>query len=223
MIVPNDDTTTKHVPISPISKYMDVYNRSIQDATLRLKASQTLGSFPRRKKLADVLSTSGSIYDLPTCALPRPFKQGTVQRGTEFMIDFCKGVVDQVISRGLNEIMMTLQQDDDTIVVKSQSPIGCLAWEYQILRTVEIRIQKELPRSIVSPFPTALSFVFLADGAILTTSMDRNSGRNLMDLKRLYDAIGEEIPEVLILHYTARMLHYIELLHWHAKVLVRHV
>ena len=117
---------------------MNLFTRNMQEATSRLKSSQTLGSFPRRTTLTEVLSTSGCVYDLPTCVLPRQFKQGTVQSGTEFVIDFCKGVVDQVIVRGSKEIVVTLQQQEEekgsvgikSIFVKtSQSRTGCLAFD----------------------------------------------------------------------------------------------
>ena len=226
VIVPNDDTTLP-IPNPHAYKYTDVYTRNIQDATTRLKASCIVGSFPRRKTLAHVLSTPGCVYDVPTCVLPRPFKQGTVQAGTEFVIDFCKAVVDQVIAQESNEIRVVLNEDHQAgngpIALKSQWPIGCLPWEYEILRKINDRVQNEFPRSATSPspFPIALSFVFLADGALFTSSMESQSRMSLRDLKHVYDASGEEIPEVLILHYTARMLHSIEMLHWHAKVLVR--
>jgi hypothetical protein len=225
VIVPNEDTTM-FIPDSHTYQYTEVHTRSIKEALARLKTSCTLGSFPRRKTLALVLSTPGCVYDIPTCVLPRPLKQGTVKAGTEFIIDFCKAIVDHVVVQESNEIMVVLQEDGPSgvgpIAVKSQSPMGSLAWEYDVLCKINDRAQNEGPRSIISttPFPSALSFVFLADGALLTTSMESKPRLNLSDLKLAYDVSGEEIPEVLILHYTARMLYYIEMLHWQAKVLV---
>lgn len=229
VIVPNEDTTIIVPPDSHTYQYTEIHTRNVKEAITRLKTSSTMGSFPRRKNLTSVLSTPGCVYDLPTCVLPRSFKQGNIQVGTEFAIDFRHAIVDQVLHQNSNEIQVVLNEDGPSgagpISMKSQSPMGCLAWEYEVLRKINDRVQNEVPISIsaATPFPTALSFVFLADGAILTTLMESKSRyRSLSDLKRVYDMTGEEMPEVLILHYTARMLYSIEMLHWHAKVLVRY-
>ena len=234
VIVPSDDTTTM-IPMidsAPSYRYMDVHSRNIHEATTRWKRSTTTttsgGSFPRRTTLARVLSKAGCVYDLPTCVLPRSFKQGTVQIGTEFVIDNCSAVVDQVVAQTSNETVVILRETGiGPMMLKSQSPMECLAWEYHILQIIGDRIPNEEHSTsktttiTTSPFPCALSFVNLADGAMLSTSTGSKTGWNLVHLQRAYDAKGDEIPEVLILHYTARMLQHIEMLHWHAKVLVR--
>jgi len=43
---------------------------------------------------------------------------------------------------------------------------------------------------------------------------------NLVTLVNAYKKLGEHTPEVVAMNYTARMLKHLELLHWHAKVLV---
>jgi hypothetical protein len=153
-----------------------------------------------------------------------------VQVGTEFVIDFNKAIVHQVLRQESKEVVVVFNEDGEPdlrpIIMKVQSPIRCLAWEYEVLCKINDRIRPNVSKSFPSPkaFPTALSLVFLADGAILTTSMVKNQSLsrtlNLSDLKRMYDRSGEEIPEILIIYYTARMLYTIELLHWQAKVLV---
>lgn len=46
------------------------------------------------------------------------------------------------------------------------------------------------------------------------------SGLNLVDVVNLYKSrLGENVPELLALHYTARMLCHVETLHWHGKIL----
>jgi hypothetical protein len=223
-IIP-DDTTVFQLPNDYPCSYCDIYTNNLNESRIRLKESKTAGSFPRRKTLAHVLSTSGFVCDLPTYVIPRPLKQRTVQHGVELIIDCCKGIVDQELGRGSNGIVVVLEEEGQSdigpIAIKSQSPTGCLAWEYEILKTIENRVRDGNSKQIGSlPFPTALSFVSLADGALLTTTAASRSGLNLIDLKNIYADNGEDIPEVLVLYYTTRMLHHIELLHWHAKVLV---
>ena len=46
------------------------------------------------------------------------------------------------------------------------------------------------------------------------------SGLNLVDVVNMYKAkLGENVPELLAIHYTARMLNHLEMLHWHGKIL----
>jgi hypothetical protein len=227
MIAPigTDATTTMHIVHDDRGMgYIDLHKGDINDAIDRLKAN-AISSFPRRKTLSHVLSTPGMICNLPTNALPRPIKHGPIQPGTQLTIDSCNGVVDLELRRNSSRVEFILKEDGQfdagPIVVKAQSPIGSLAWEYEILRKVEERIQQEDLKSVLRlPYPKALSFVAFTDGATLTMSTGSTSRLSLIDLNNLYTKLGEEIPEILALHYTARMLHHLELLHWHAKVLV---
>lgn len=46
------------------------------------------------------------------------------------------------------------------------------------------------------------------------------SGLNLVDIVNLYKTkLGQNVPELLAMHYTARMLSHLEMLHWHGKIL----
>jgi len=75
-------------------------------------------------------------------------------------------------------------------------------------------------------FPVALSYLSLADGALLgmTAGLTKASlSLNLVDLANLYRIrFGQSgVPEILAFYYTARMLRTLEVLHWRGKVLVR--
>lgn len=46
------------------------------------------------------------------------------------------------------------------------------------------------------------------------------NGMNLVDKSNIYKVReGGPVPELIAMHYTARMLKHIELLHWHGKML----
>jgi len=105
-----------------------------------------------------------------------------------------------------------------TIAVKAQCPTDCLAWECEILRKLESRAKVD---DATYGFPCALSFLSLADGAILSMTAGSNSGLNLVDLANVYKLkLGEHVPEIIALHYVSRMLRHLEQLHWHGKILV---
>lgn len=105
----------------------------------------------------------------------------------------------------------------DTIAVKAQAPTGCLAWECEILRRLEERIEEEDGTYV---FPKPLSFVSLADGGILGMTAGSKTGFNLVDLVNIYKLkLGEHVPEIVTLHYVSRLLRHLEQLHWHGKVL----
>lgn len=227
---------TIRIPLAGAIDYATLHSRDIEESVLRVK-SNALGSFPNVKSLSNALPTRGLNCDLPTYVLPRPLKRGTVQKGTQLTVGFSNGVleqehglgfsngiIEQELGRGVDGIVVLLegdgQLDTSPIAVKAQSPIGCLAWEYEILKKVEDRVRSSSQTAGRLPFPLALSFVSLADGAMLTMSAGSRSGLNIVDLANVYASLGEQVPQILALHYTARMLHHLEVLHWHAKVLV---
>lgn len=216
IIVPNGTDETMHFLPKGID-YLELIQRNIQLAQEKIQTSVAAHEFPRRKPLSQVLSTSG-IYRLPTHVLPRPLKQGNVEQGTTLALDTCTGVVDRVVSRQAHDLTLVLKDESNPVVIKAQFPTGSLTWEYEILQRIEQRIQTSLLRV---GFPTVKAFVALADGAIFSMHIESRSGMNLIDLNKMYTEAGEEIPEIVALHYAARMLQTLESLHWHAKILVR--
>ena len=128
----------------------------------------------------------------------------------------------------------------NAVALKVQSPIGGLAWEYSILQIINRRVPKldarrnggrrhrRLSDSLSAagdgrtalPFPQPFSFVAFENGGLLGMTAASNSGINLVDLVNFYRKSGEgQIQELVIIHYTARMLKHMESLHWHGKVM----
>lgn len=193
-----------------------------QDIELSLKRviASAARCIPRSTSLAAVLRDYRTSCHLDSHTLPRPLKRLHNIEDVEIKLDQCSGRVKQELGRGAYGVVVLLDGDgQDDIAVKVQSPSGCLGHEYDILRKVEERVQYN-NSSGRQKFPCALSFISFADGALLAMTAASLSGFTLIDLVNLYSAHGENIPEIIAIYYTAKMLDHIEMLHWKAKVLV---
>lgn len=166
--------------------------------------------------LVVMLSKKGSIVELTNQSLPRGLRRKTSTQGEEIKVGSRTGIVKQELGRGSYGVVVLLDSDrEGTIAVKAQAPTDCLAWEYIVMRRLEERCQID-----PFPFPRPLSFVSLADGAMLGMTAGSQNGMNLVDISNVYKVQeGCQVPELVALHYTAKMLKHIETLHWHGKVL----
>lgn len=203
--------------------YSFIHNRDKTSAIQRLKSSSNVaGDF--RAPLEVLLSESGVVYDLPEFLLPRTLRSKALQGKKDINIGKHKGVVRTELGRGGYGVVVLLDVDCDKrkrdLAVKAQSPTDCLAWEYEVLKRVEQRIGSITQG--VYPFPKPMAFISLADGGMMSMTAGSKSGLNLVDLVNVYKVrLGEPVPEIIALHYTARMLQRIEVLHFNTKVLVR--
>lgn len=204
--------------------YVVLHKQDVEKAKDCVK-ERASGSLPRDASLSKILSAK-LVCDLPTQVLPRPLKKkDLLLSGDLLKMGRSSATVRKELGRGAYGIVVSLENSDGessshaSVAVKAQSPVGCLAWEYEVLRRVEQRIVESSTTIDSLPFPNPLSFIVLADGAMLGMTTG-GSGRNLFDLAQVYSKVGKEVPEVVAMHYTSRMLHHLELLHWHAKVLV---
>jgi hypothetical protein len=220
-------TVTIQMPTTKPLDYVALHVHDVQNATVRAK-SLALGTLTRKDtSLFTALSTKGFAYSMPNYVVPRSMKHGVAIPGDRIKIGFSSAIVKKEIGRGAYGVVVLVGEDsngNDTaspIAVKVQCPMGCLAWEYDILQKIEQRIKaSSKPSTVQLPIPSPLSFVALADGALMGTTA-AGSGTNLVDLRNAYQRKNKRVPEILALHYTARMLHHLEILHWHAKILVR--
>ena len=166
--------------------------------------------------LVATLSKKGSVVELPNQALPRGLRRKTSTQGEEIKVGSRTGIVKQELGRGSYGVVVLLDSErEGVIAVKAQSPTDCLAWEYIVMKRLEERCRIE-----PYPFPRPLSFVSLADGAMLGMTAGSQNGMNLVDISNVYKVQeGCQVPELIALHYTAMMLKHIETLHWHGQIL----
>jgi len=220
-----ESTVTMQLPKARAIDYIALHKQDVESAKDCIK-ERASGSIPREASLTKILSTKQLVCDLPTQVLPRPLKKkDLLQRGDQLKMGLSSATVHKELGRGAYGIVVSLEENDcesgshSLIAVKAQSPVGCLAWEYEALRRVEQRIKESSTTIDSLPFPSPLSLIVLADGAMLGMTTG-GSGMNLFDLAHAYSKVGKEVPEVVTMHYTSRMLHHLELLHWRARILV---
>lgn len=213
--------TTYHHDAEPLD-YTKVHLDNL-NISLEFAQNHSCSCLPKGKSLFSTFSVSGRIYDLKKHVLPRLLKQSIVPDGTCVKISTCSGKVKRQIGRGKHGIVAILDNEKNCnshIVIKTRSPTTSLAWEFDVLRKLEMRVRPHWKQQYPLPFPVEVSLILLADGAILGMKASSLSGFNLLSLANIYRRHGIVMPEILVLHYTSIMLHTLEVLHWHGKVLV---
>jgi hypothetical protein len=228
-IMPSEDCTeTFGGGTAALQDAVDFGSRHEQDvkgAIQRLSARSV--SFPKnRKSLEKILSTKDFVCNLPSHPLPQPLRtlKSEVAPGTKIVFGRSVAAVKLELGRGAyGRVVMLVPEGsaDAKAAVKAQSPAGSLAWEYEILEKLRDRTADKYGPLNRAPFPVPLSYLALADGAMLTMEAVSSSGLNFVDLINVYrkrDSPG--LPEILALHYVSRMLEALENLHWFGKILV---
>jgi len=228
-ILPNEDTTEALPPVilSGAVDYEINRKNDMKSAIQRLSSKSV--SFPKnRKSLEKILTTEKFVCNLPSHVLPHNLRlqKSAVASGTGIVLGRSSASVKRELGRGAYGCVLLLEsegnQSDAKAAVKAQSPVGSLAWEYEILERLRDRFRSKFGESKRVPFPAPLSFVSLADGALLTMEAVSTSGLNFIDLINVHRQIRGEpaLPEILALHYVSRMLEALEHLHWFGNVLV---
>ena len=192
----------------------------------------------------NIFEEENSVYDRRNLILPKGLRK-TPKKGTEMDMGEYSLRVKHELGRGVHGIVVlcdcrTISSKTDTypIALKVQSPTGCLAWEYSILKLLTERVSKKIGVGAIAkrrrrsmmppewkeistteeyPFPKALSFAVFSDGAVLGMTAGSMSGCTLIDVVNAHQG---SVPELIAIHYTSRMLLHLETLHWHGKILV---
>ena len=200
------------------------YEKALKASTfgaMRLIKDAASGSVEQCSSLIDVLSTT-CVYDVPKYVLPRIFRKKLLDKGSEIKIGYSKGTIKRELGRGANGVVVLLSVDseiNESVAVKAQASTPTLAMEYEMLKRIELRIGKRwAPDKVLPfPFPKPLSFVALADGGMMSMTAASEYGLTLLDLVNLYRQCNEKIEDLIPLHYASRMMHHLELLHFHGK------
>ena len=213
--------------------HKDDIRNSLRKLDQEARKSSNRRPFSRESEemdLGTLLSTKGTVRDMPTQSMPQALKKKTSTQGSEISVGNKCGVIKHELGRGSYGVVIMLETDHQDcnpneggiVAVKAQSPTDCLAWEYEVMRKLEERVSLHYPRTASSPFPfpLPLSFVSLSDGGLLGMTAGSSTGMNLVDIVNVYKTCeGCPVPELIAIHYTSRMLKHIETLHWHGKIL----
>lgn len=217
----HDDTTAMfaHTLAEARAKAV-IYNEAhkadikLANKVVKLKASSQL---PFTGSLSDVLATKGLVCSCPTDVIPRVFKRDQLKPGEQINVERCSAAIKKELGRGSYGVVALLQaSDQSSLAVKVQKPVKALAWEYEIMQ----RLEHRLGHRPIASFPRPLSFLSLADGAMLSMTLGSDSGLNLVDLVNVHMLkLNDHVPEIIVLYYTSIMLKQIYILHCHGKVL----
>jgi len=181
--------------------------------------------FPRNmRSLYSVLSQE-AIYSSDH-VIPRVLKRKSKIKPQETIkISKTSATVEKELGRGAYGTVVLLEANPSCakrkVCIKAQSPTDCLAWEYEILESLDRRCRRAGEKS---PFPRPFSYLGLEDGALLAMTASSCSGLTILDLVNNYKMSSTTasglMPEILAIHYASRMLRTIELLHHKGKILV---
>ena len=182
------------------TSYLSLHEKDLNDALFNLKKSEW--------QQEDVTMLKSN--------LPRGLK-GNVKSKMKFQVTNGEYVIINKLGSGcFGTVLLCLNlASKEQIALKIQKEVDSLAWEFEILNRINRRIGPNLKHL----FPTTKHLTGFLNGAILGMTAASRTGVNLLDVVNVYNC---SVPELLVVHYTARMLKHIETLHLSAKVLVSH-
>ena len=175
-----------------------------------------------RKCLATA-AKSGSQYDifdyrkksLPKALLKKSFVGGT-------KIELSRGEILTILhelGRGVYGVVLLCNDENgQSDALKIQAPIGSLAHEYSLLLSIEDRVEPD--PSGFYPFPRSRALYAYSEGGLFSMTAGSDSGMNLIDVVNTYKKMTGNVPEIIAIYFTSRMLKHIEALHQDGKVLV---
>ena len=209
--------------------YADCHKEDTQTAIHSL--SDRAVSFPKNRRcLKKILTTENFISNLPSHCVPKKLRLGSKSGtpvATEITLVQSSASVKRKLGQGAYGSVFLLESKDqhasDKIAaVKAQTPVGSLTWEFEVLERLRDRLKGKIEPKKKIPFPEPISFVSLADGALLTMQAVSDSGMNFIALVNAYRESGApSVPELIALHYVSRMLDALVTLHSFGHILVR--
>ena len=166
-----------------------------------------------------------SIFDHRGKPLPKALLRKSFPSGTN--VDFLGGESATIINelgRGVYGVVLLVDVSSEESnkgsqrrALKIQAPIGSLAHEYSLLLEVEERVQPD--PSGFYPFPRSEALFAFSQGGLFMMTAGSESGMNLIDVANTYKKIMGNVPELIAIYYTSRMLRHLESLHNEGKVL----
>jgi hypothetical protein len=136
-------------------------------------------------------------------------------------IDLSGGETITIVGRGVYSgvVLLCNYETGQSNALKIQAPIGSLALEYSVLMHVEDWVQPKT--SAFYPFPRSwVLYAFAEGGLVFSMSAVSDSGMTLIDVVNIYKKIMGNIPELVSIYYTSRILKHLKTLHQNGRVLV---
>ena len=167
-----------------------------------------------------------NIFDHRGQPLPKALLRKSFPTGTN--VDLSSGESATIINelgRGVYGVVLLVDvasEESDKKrqrrALKIQAPIGSLAHEYTLLLEIEERVQSD--SSGFYPFPRSEALYAFSQGGLFTMTAGSETGMNLIDVANTYKKIMGNVPELIAIYYTSRMLRHLDVLHTDGNVLV---
>ena len=167
-----------------------------------------------------------SIFDHRGQPLPKALLRKSFPTGTN--VDLSSGESATIINelgRGVYGVVLLVDvaseesdKERQRRALKIQAPIGSLAHEYTLLLEVEERVQSD--SSVFYPFPRSEALYAFSQGGLFTMTAGSETGMNLIDVANTYKKIMGNVPELIAIYYTSRMLRHLDVLHTDGNILV---
>jgi hypothetical protein len=172
------------------------------------------------RKCMTAAAKSCDIFDSRRSMMPKALLRQSFTAGTK--IDLPGGetlTIANELGRGVYGVVLLCRDEKgQSDALKIQAPIGSLAHEYSILLLVEDRIQ---PQSFeFYPFPRSRALHAFKEGGVFSMTAGSESGMTLIDVVNTYKKLTGNVPELIAIYYTSRMLEHLESLHQNGRVLV---
>ena len=169
--------------------------------------------------------SDSNIFDLRGKPLPRALLRKSFPSGTN--VDILGSQLLTIINelgRGVYGVVLLVEITSNESVegsqrraLKIQAPIGSLAHEYSLLLKIEERVGSD--SSGFYPFPRSEALYAFSQGGLYMMTAGSESGMTLIDLANTYKKIMGNVPELIAIYYTSRMLKHLKALHEDGKVL----
>ena len=159
------------------------------------------------------------IYDHRKKSLPRALVRKSFPGGTNIDLGGETVTIEHELGRGAHGVVLLCSDTrGNSDALKIQAPIGSLAHEYSLLLKIKDRVEHTC--SSFYPFPQSRSLYAFSEGGLFSMTAGSDSGMTLIDVVNTYKKTIGNVPELVAIYYTSRMLKHLESLHQRGKVLV---
>lgn len=159
------------------------------------------------------------IFDYRKKSMPKALLKKSFTSGTN--IELSRGesliIVNELGRGACGVVLLCNDESDNSDALKIQAPIGSLAHEYSLLLHLEDRIEPDACGFY--PFPRSRALYAYSEGGLFSMTAGSDSGMNIIDVVNTYKKITGNVPELIAIYYTSRMLKHLEALHLDGKVL----
>ncbi len=160
-----------------------------------------------------------AIFDNRKNPMPKALLRQSFTTGTIIDLGGEKARIAHELGRGVYGVVLLCNDETGrSDALKIQAPIGSLAHEYSVLLHVEDRVRPKT--SAFYPFPRSRALYAFAEGGLFSMTAASDSGMTLIDVVNTYKKIMGNVPELVSIYFTSRMLNHLELLHQSGRVLV---